>query len=386
MTASRLARSVWAAWVVASAVATTSTVVEASPGTCKCNSGCHANPGQCVQGNGCSIGYAPSCGYRTAATGATCPKTEYISCNGDCTCAPIPNFCETVGGAEYCDAGPPDAAPDTFVPDTYVPDTYVPDTYVEDTYVEDTYVEEDTYVYVPPPDTYVPPPPDTYVPPPPDTYVPPPPDTYVPPPPDTYVPPPDTFVPDTYVPPPDTFVPDTCVPLECPSGTRAIPIAGQCDPFCAQPCGGGEFKCAWLAGATCVDGVCVPNCLITGCPDCARCSLGDGKCFSESSACVDAGADTAISADDAPTPGSGTTPSTNDAGSDATVGKTPQPTVFAEADEAETADVGGCGCRVATTTSSRERAGIVTFLATLSALFVARRRCVHRATSRTRSP
>ncbi len=312
-------RSRWYALAFAGAlglgVAWAPSIASASPGTCKCNSGCHANPGQCVKGNGCSLGYAPTCGYRSESSGApVCPKVGYLSCNGTCECVPIPNFCETVGGAEYCDAGPPD----TGAPDTYEP----PDTYVEDTYVEDTYVE------------------------------------------------------DTYVPPPV----DSCVPLACPAGTKGVAVPGECDPFCAQPCGGGEFKCAGLFGTTCVDGFCVPDCLITGCAACQTCGLGDGKCF-ESGCGEDAGGDGATTTD-AAAPGDDTGSSGGDGGSspgDSTVapgdasggasdaqGSAQSPLVDGPVEQD-----GGCGCRVGARTSSE---GLAAAAMGIGALIVARRR------------
>jgi MYXO-CTERM domain-containing protein len=219
----------WASFLSVSALPATAS---AAPGTCKCNSGCHANPGQCVKGAACNVGYAATCGYRTGA--AACPMVGYISCDGTCACTPIPGFCDTIGGAEYCDSGVKDTGPpDTFVPDTFVPDTFVPDTFVPDTFVPDTFV-------------------------------------------------PDTFVPDTFVPPTDT-----CVPLECPPMTKTIGLPGECDPYCAPAAGGGEFKCSVYPGTVLVDGFCVPKCLTVGntCADCQRCSLGDGKCFDDLTAC-----------------------------------------------------------------------------------------------------
>jgi hypothetical protein len=242
---------------------------------CKCNKGCHANPGQCLNGNACNFGYAPSCGFRDADAGADCPKSDYISCNGECACTPIPGFCDTIGGAEFCDAGPPD----TGLPDTERPDTEMPDT-------------RDT---APPPDTEMP---DTR-----DTA--PPPDTFVE---DTYVPP-DTFIEDTYVPPDtrdteplpdtmDTMPVDSCVPLVCPMGFKTLPVKDNCDPVCAPPCAGGEFKCTSYPGTTCVDGFCVPkgpggdgmSCLTSGCAECKSCNLTDGICFDDITKCVDGGA------------------------------------------------------------------------------------------------
>jgi len=245
---------------------------DAAPGTCKCNQGCHANPGQCLNGAACNFGYAPSCGFRDADAGADCPKSDYISCNGTCVCTPIPGFCETIGGAEFCDSGPPDTGlPDTEKPDTEMPDTRdtepLPDT-------ADTFVEPDTFV---PPDTRdTEPLPDTA-----DTR-----DTEMP---DTR----DTEpLPDTM----DTMPVDSCVPLVCPMGFKTIIVPGNCDPYCAQPCGTGEFKC--FGGLVCVDNFCVPkgpgdggmSCLSTGCPDCQKCNLTDGICFVDPTRCADSGA------------------------------------------------------------------------------------------------
>ena len=337
-------------------------IAEAAPGTCKCNNGCHGNPGQCIQGNGCSIGYAPSCGVRISETGVSeCPKAGYISCNGTCICTPIPGYCETIGGAEFCDAGPPDTGTDTgkdsSVPDTSVADTFGADTFVADTFVADTFVA-DTFVA----DTFVA---DTFVA---DTFV------------------DDTFVADTFV--ADTFVPDSCVPLECPPGTSSIAVPGQCDPFCAQPCGAGEFKCSGLVGTECKSGFCVPKCLTSGCPDCKRCSLGDGLCFDDDTAC-DAGAPDGSSTDGAVTDGSGGDGTSGDGtvgedtggSGDGTVedtganvdGSTSADTgeVFGNPDELA-GDTGGCGCSVPGTENDN---GIAAFGAAAGlALVLARRR------------
>lgn len=340
----------------------------AAPGTCKCNSGCHGNPGQCVKGAACSIGYAPTCGYRGGDSGTTssCPKIEFISCNGECSCVPIPGFCETVGGAEFCDAGP-EPVPDTSAPDTFVPDTAVTDTFVPDA-VPDTFVPDAE------PDTFVP-----------DTFV-------------SETDPPDTFSPDTE-PPPDTFVPptDTCVPLMCPPGTKAISIAGECDPFCAQPCGSGEFKCSGLVGTECREGFCVPRCLVSGCPDCKKCSLGDGTCFDDPASCdggvpdgfttdtmgtgdgTSTGDSTAVgdgtaTEDSTIIPGDdtgGTSTGDSSAGADGDLADTDP---FAPADPvAGTEESGGCGCAIpgsSTETSLAALAGA----AGLAMLFARRRR------------
>jgi MYXO-CTERM domain-containing protein len=275
------AKKLFAAVAAALAFAATSVVApneaDAAPGTCKCNSGCHANPGQCLTGSACNVGYAPACGFRSPDAGADCPKTDYISCNGTCSCTPIPGFCETIGGAEFCDAGPPDTGlPDTEMPDTRdsaPPDTEMPDT--RDSALPDTEMP-DTLDTAVPPDTEMPDTRDSALP---DTA-----DTM-----DTM----DTL--DTR----DTAPVDACMPLECPTGTKTIVVAGECDPYCAQPCGGGEFKCAGLAGTVCMDGFCVPkgpdggiSCLTTGCGDagsCMRCNLTDGVCFEDPTRCVDGG-------------------------------------------------------------------------------------------------
>jgi len=352
----------------------TPSVANAAPGTCKCNSGCHASPGQCVKGAACNIGYAPTCGYRSGA--AECPKVGYISCDGTCTCTPIPGFCESIGGAEYCDSGAPDTSvPDTFVPDTFVPDTFVPDTFVPDTFVPDTFVPD---TFVPPTDSFVE---DTFVP---DTFVP---DTFVE---DTFVP--DTFVPDTYV--EDTFVPDvdSCVPLECLPGTKTIVIPGECDPFCAQPAGGGEFKCS--LGFVPVDGFCLPKCMTTGfaCADCKRCSLGDGTCFDDITAC-DGGVPDGFEGGTTDTAGGGdgsggdgtvvedTSVSfdTGGTGDDATVGDssgtvdTGDPFGPAPDAEATTETQGGCGCSVPGTSSDTTLAALAG-AAALALVFARRRR------------
>lgn len=269
MSSTRFFQLVAASVVWSAAVFLAPTPAAAAPGTCKCNNGCHANPAQCVKAAGCNIGYAPSCGFRTGDGGIPeCPKTDYISCNGDCTCVPIPGFCETVGGAEYCDAGPeptPDTGPgDTGPADTGAPlDSGVaPDSSTPDTTVVDSSVPDTTATDSGTPDTTTP----------------------------------DTIVPDSVVPDSaavdsapdgatDTFVPDSCVPLACPPGTKSVPIPGECDPYCAPPCGSGEFKCPGLTGASCTDGFCVPKCLVSPCPDCKRCSLGDGTCFDDPTAC-----------------------------------------------------------------------------------------------------
>jgi hypothetical protein len=56
-------------------------------GRCRCNMGCHQYPGQCVSngGAGCDPGYAPFCGTRAG----TCPRTGWVTCNGECTCTRI---------------------------------------------------------------------------------------------------------------------------------------------------------------------------------------------------------------------------------------------------------------------------------------------------------
>lgn len=245
-------------------------IARAAPGTCKCNNGCHANPGQCLQGNACSVGYEPTCGFRAADGGApVCPNLSYISCNGNCTCEPVPGYCETIGGAEYCDAGP----------DTSVPDA-----------------------------------------------------------------PMDTSVTDTATDAPKSDG-DACVPLTCPPSTKTLVVAGYCDPYCAMPCGTGEFKCP--GALKCIDDFCIPgttstsadggdagfsSCLLPGAPPCGTCrlcSLGDGTCF-DNPACSDGGtdgspdgADTAeedtqlvfdTSIGDDTGTGEGTTPTTDDGG------------------------------------------------------------------------
>ncbi len=59
-------------------------------GVCRCNMGCHARPGQCVIAveSACGAGYAPFCGTRTAS----CPMMGWVSCDGTCSCVPIPGW------------------------------------------------------------------------------------------------------------------------------------------------------------------------------------------------------------------------------------------------------------------------------------------------------
>ncbi|MGZ3420475.1 MAG: hypothetical protein ACXVEE_21545 [Polyangiales bacterium] len=303
----------------------------AAPGTCKCNSGCHANPGQCVKGTGCGVGYAPSCGYRDGDAGAMCPMVGYISCNGDCSCVPIPGFCETVGGADYCDSG--------------VPDSGTTDSGVKDGSVGDSSTGVDSGIKT------------------------------------------DSAVTDTGKPPTDSGKPpadsgttvDSCVPLDCPMGTKTVVVPGECDPFCAQPCGGGEFKCS--AHFTCdtstgFPGFCVPDCLLPGktC-DPAKCESCDisstsptaGTCFADLSTCGGDGGADGSDLDGAATDDGGATDGSTDldgaAADDAGDG-----TNFADAD---TGNNGGCGCTIPRT--ERSDLGLAAVAAGL-ALIAARRR------------
>ena len=369
----------------------TPSAASAAGGTCSCNSGCHNSPGMCLLKNFCALGYVASCGYRSDDGGLpVCPKVGYISCDGTCGCVPIPGFCETVGGADYCDSGPPDTGTDTATADTSVSDTATADTATADTATSDTAVS-DTAVS----DTLV----DTGTPvdsaPPVDTGTPvdsaPPVDTGTP---ADSAPPIDTGTPVDSTPPDDTGTPpvdapaDTCVPSACPPGTKAVVIAGECDPFCAQPCGTGEFKCAGLTGTKCSDGFCIPACLLTGCPDCQRCSIGDGKCFDDTSACADAGSDggggdgTASdggTGDGSGGDGSGDDASGGDGGVDAaTVGDS---SFGADGDldgapgnpDAGTAPKGGCGCEIPGDSSTGSNAALLAAAAAM-VVFARRRR------------
>lgn len=308
----------------------------AAPGTCECFSGiCVATPGGCVKTTGCSLGYQAACQIGSRDSGV-CPVPGQVTCLGTCGCMPIAGFCESVGGAEFCDAGV-----DTGAPDTTVVDTAVPDTSVADSAKPDTSVSTDTGVTdTAKPDTAVgdSAPVDTAVP---DTAVP---DTAVP-----DVTPVDTGVPgdggvDTGTPGDggDTGAPldaaDGCVPLSCPMGTSTVAIPGECNPYCAQPCGTSEFKCSALPGTECRDGFCIPKCLITPCPVCKRCRVGEGVCGDdmtcdagpdatpEDTATEDATIDFDTGTDDATTP---------DAGDP-----------FGNADQDTLGTQGGCGCDV----------------------------------------
>ncbi|MBL8720099.1 MAG: hypothetical protein JNL79_29200 [Myxococcales bacterium] len=315
---------------------------DAAPGTCKCNSGCHANPAQCVKASGCNIGYAPSCGFRGADGGIPeCPKTGYISCNGDCTCEPIPGFCETIGGADYCDAGPKDSGSDTTPVDGGIDATF--DSSVPDTTVTDGGAGDSAPVDSTPTDGGIADSLGTD-----STAV-------------------DTFVPDTAAvdsaPDVATDTPtDACVPLECPAGTKAIPIPGECDPFCAPPCGTtGEFKCAGLTGTVCTDGFCVPKCLVSPCPDCKRCSLGDGLCFDDPTACDggvgDGGDGGASDASGDGDDGGASDATIGDAGADGAADGATDADLDGGVDPLlEAGSDGGCGC--ATPRSARAEGGL----------------------------
>ena len=214
--------------IVLGGVALAPSSAQASPGTCSCNSGCHDNVGQCVKGASCSKGYAPACGARTPDSGSTtCPKVGSVSCDGVCNCTPIPFFCDTVGGAEYC----PDAGTDGGT-------------------TGDAGKSDGS---TPLPDA--------------------------------------TPTPDAKLPPEDApaTLPDggKCPPPSCPPGTRTIVIPKQCDPYCAQPCGTGEFKCP--PGLACVEGWCVPGCLATACTGCQSCDLSAGSCYDDPALCGDGG-------------------------------------------------------------------------------------------------
>ena len=215
---------------------------QAGPGSCSCNSGCHANVGQCIQSAACAKGYAPACGARTADGGSpVCPKVGSVSCDGTCTCTPIPFFCDTVGGADYCPE-----------PGTDGGTTGDGGTTSDSSTTGDGSTGSDTK---PPPSDATPPP-------------------------------------DAKLPPDDApaTLPDgaACPPPVCPAGTRVVVIPKQCDPYCAQPCGAGEFKCP--PSEACVDGWCVPPCLAISCKECQRCDLGGGTCYDDPTACSDAGA------------------------------------------------------------------------------------------------
>ncbi len=79
-------------------------------GRCSCNSGCHMFPGQCVLpgSSGCESGFAPFCATRAAS----CPRTGWVTCSGDCTCVRI-----TPADAGFADAGATDASSPGDVPD-----------------------------------------------------------------------------------------------------------------------------------------------------------------------------------------------------------------------------------------------------------------------------
>ena len=330
-----------------------------NPGICKCNSGCHASPGQCVIGNGCNIGYEPLCGYRGGDGGglASCPKVSYISCDGTCDCAPIPGFCDLVGGADYCETGPEagvDATSDTTVSttdtavadiaDTTLSDTTGADTTAMDTTATAADTTSDTAADGPNADSA------TSV----DVAVS---DTT---PPLDATPVGDAVTVDGAV---DALVSadvgdaqpgDACDPLVCQIGTISIPVPGSCDPFCAQPCGGGEFKC--FSGTTCSGGYCVPNCLLTPCVPCQRCSLGDGTCFDDPSACgsdggsLDGGSGDGLGADGAGRDGAGLDSAGLDsAGLDGAMsGDATLDDGAASSDgtDANAGNNGGCGCAI----------------------------------------
>jgi len=283
----------------------------AAPGTCKCNNGCHANPGQCLQGNACSIGYEPTCGFRAADGGApVCPNISYISCNGSCACAPVPGYCEVIGGAEYCDAGPKDSA----VPDGTTPDTTVTDSVT-----------------------------------------------------------PDVVTPDVVSPDAPTDAPP-CVPLACPAGTKTLVVSGYCDPYCAQPCSTSEFKCPGalkcvdgfcIPGTGTGDGG-VSSCLLPGAPPCGTCKLcsfGDGTCFDDP-ACTDGG--TVDSGDGGGDDSALVFDTTvDDAGADdADAGTTP---------EGASEDDGGCNCSAPGNASKTDLA-LIAAAGTLLGVMLRRRR------------
>lgn len=295
----------------------------AAPGTCKCNNGCHANPGQCLQGNACSIGYEPTCGFRAADGGApVCPNLSYISCNGTCACEPVPGYCETIGGAEYCDAGPPDAAvPDGTTPDAAI-DSAKPDAITPDVIT------------------------------------------------------PDVVTPDAPVPDAPTDTP-ACVPLECPTGTKTLVVSGHCDPYCAQPCGSAEFKCP--GALKCVDGFCIPgssdgdggvsSCIQPGAPPCGTCKLcsfGDGTCFDDP-ACSDGGTVTETGGEDTGEEDTALVFDTalEDTGSVEDTGVAP---------EAPAGEDGGCNCSSPGNASKTDLALIAAAGAMLTVMFRRRRR------------
>jgi len=288
------------AFLVAATIAFSVTMIpraaSASPGTCTCNSGCHESPGMCIQKVFCSVGYLPSCGYRGGDGGAPeCPKIGYLSCDGTCTCVPVPGGCEVFPDAEYCDSGPKDSSTDGVVD----VDSSFPDTTTETT------------------------------------------------------------------PPPDT--PDGCVPMTCPPGTKAIAVPGECDPFCANPCGSPEFGCKGFFGTECKDGFCVPKCLTKPCAACTKCSVGTGTCEDDGS-CSDGGDGGGEGSSDT---SSSDSSSSDGAGDDTSLDSSPPGD--GGGDELAQGDTGGCGCNVPGGTTAAEL-GLVAAAAALVVLVSRRRR------------
>lgn len=344
----------------------------ASPGTCECHANtCTIGGTGCVKSSACSLGYAPTCRARIDDTICT-----FLVCTGACDCAQIPGFCETVGGADYCDAGPDTGLPDTGSGDTSVTDTAAGDaadggdTAIRDSSTTDASAGDSTTTDTGAGDATSG---DARLDAPADTAA------------------PDSATGDTGG--GDSAIGDsgdtgsgdgsgdtgsdtanddargdggdgdTCVPLKCPTGTRAESIPGECNPYCAQPCGTGEFKCSALPGTECKDGFCVPKCLLTGCDACRRCNLGEGTCVEDPTKCDGGIGDASDSSSDAFLDfDTGTT--------DATFGDTRDPFVDPDFDFYGTQ--GGCGCGAPG--SAADRAALLAASVALTSVLMARRR------------
>lgn len=369
------------AFLASAALMTFETQARAVGGTCECYADvCTAGGAACVKSTACEVGYAPVCRARLPDPGVC----SALVCTGVCDCAQIPGFCETTGGADYCDAGVDTGPFDTGAGDTSVLDTGASDTGSDtrDATLGDTSLGDGTTGDTSIGDTSTG---DTSTG---DTKI----DTLL----DSSATDSradtggadsggdsavgdtgggdsggdtgsgdtggDTSAGDSATGDGTAIDGDSCVPKMCPAGTHTTAIPGECNPYCAQPCGMGEFKCSALPGTECKDGFCIPVCLLTGCGACLRCNVGDGKCVDDPAKCdggisdADAGSDTFLDFDTG-------TP-------DATFADARDP--FLDPDFDPYGTQGGCGCDVPGSTD--DHAALAAAAVALTCVLMTRRR------------